>query len=320
MKPCRLSAVGAAVAGSLVTLGAVLMFWNTTTMGQALLVACPGIAFTAMLLLGSGHVQERLQDWVGSRPGRIMLAPVGLWALYAIYAIGMDVGGMAGLFMMAAYLGAPFLLLSISSSLELAAILAMWLPVELGLLRRVLTNGAGPDLHYSFAQLVAIVAGITAFAIWNRTPGIGYRFEWDETVKRQGAVNFLMFAVIAIPVGLAIGFVEYDFAMSKLYSAPALFLGVFFFTALPEEFLFRGLIQNWIEKRIGKGAVSLAIAAVIFGAAHLNNGPVAPNYRYFLMATIAGVFYGLAWRKTGSLMASAMTHALVNTFWGVAFR
>jgi len=64
----------------------------------------------------------------------------------------------------------------------------------------------------------------------------------------------------------------------------------------------------------------LIVAAVIFGAAHLNNGPPIPNYRYFLMAGIAGVFYGRAWRSTGSLMASSLTHALVDTFWSMFFR
>jgi membrane protease YdiL (CAAX protease family) len=62
------------------------------------------------------------------------------------------------------------------------------------------------------------------------------------------------------------------------------------------------------------------MASLIFGASHLNNGPPVPNYRYFLMATIAGIFYGTAWSATGSLMASALTHALVDTVWSVVFR
>jgi CAAX protease family protein len=108
--------------------------------------------------------------------------------------------------------------------------------------------------------------------------------------------------------------------MRKLYSAVPVFAGIFLFTALPEEFLFRGLIQNWIERMRGRGVMSLLIASLIFGASHLNNGPPIPNYRYFVMATIAGIFYGRAWRTTGSLMASSLTHALVDTIWSVVFR
>jgi hypothetical protein len=204
--------------------------------------------------------------------------------------------------------------------LEPLVVLWIWLPLELGILRRILITAPGADLHYAFAQLLAIDIGLIVFAVWDRIPYLGYRFEWDGSILRKGLSNFLIFAAIGIPLGLAIGFISYSFSLSKLYPAPALFAGIFLFTALPEEFLFRGLIQNWIEHATGKPRASLIIAAVIFGAAHLNNGGPTPNYRYFLMASIAGVFYGRAWRSTGSLMASSTTHALVDTFWSVFFR
>jgi membrane protease YdiL (CAAX protease family) len=84
--------------------------------------------------------------------------------------------------------------------------------------------------------------------------------------------------------------------------------------------LFRGLIQNWIQRVTKSPLWSLTVASLIFGASHLNNGPPVPNYRYFLLATIAGGFYGRAWRRTRSLMSSTLTHALVDTLWSVFFR
>jgi membrane protease YdiL (CAAX protease family) len=128
------------------------------------------------------------------------------------------------------------------------------------------------------------------------------------------------FAAIAIPLGLAIGFITFSFGWTKLAIAPLQFIGIFLFTALPEEFLFRGLFQNWLQRATGGSTTSLLIASIIFGASHLNNGPPIPNYRYFLLATIAGIFYGRAWQNTGSLMASGLTHALVDTFWSMLFR
>ena len=135
-----------------------------------------------------------------------------------------------------------------------------------------------------------------------------------------GLANFAIFAAIAIPVGLAIGFIHYSFSFAKLISAPLVFAGIFFFTALPEEFLFRGLIQNWLERATMNRSGGLIAASLIFGASHLNNGPPVPNYKYFFMASIAGIFYGRTWQRTGILMASSLTHALVDTFWGVFFR
>ncbi len=40
-----------------------------------------------------------------------------------------------------------------------------------------------------------------------------------------------------------------------------------------------------------------------------------PNWRYVIMAAIAGWFYGSAWHARRSLMAAAVTHASVDTLW-----
>ena len=170
-----------------------------------------------------------------------------------------------------------------------------------------------------FAQALAINMGVVAFAAWRRLPGIGYRFEFDRNQISGALVSFSIFAAIAIPLGFAIGFIRYSFDLSKLALAPAAFLGIYLLVAIPEEVLFRGLIQNWLERVSGRPVFSLMLASIVFGAAHLNNGPVVPNYSYFLMASIAGVFYGLVWQRTGSIAAAAVTHALVDTAWSAAF-
>jgi len=315
----RLTPLPAVLIGCVVTAAASLWF------KQALNVS-PGLAFIVMLLLGSGDVLERFGKWIDLRPIRVAAVPVGLWLLYAVYAAGMGVATARRLSVMAVYLVVPFLTFApfrrraAANRVEPFVILWLWLPLELGLIRGLLITTRGPDLHYAFAQLLAIDAGLVAFAVWNHTPQIGYRFEFDRNILVTGTVHFLIFAIIAIPLGLAIRFIKYSFGMSKLFLAPVAFSGIFLFTALPEEFLFRGLIQNWLERTMRKPVLSLAVAALIFGASHLNNGPPIPNYRYFLMATIAGIFYGVAWRRTGSLMASSLTHALVDTFWTVLFR
>jgi membrane protease YdiL (CAAX protease family) len=227
---------------------------------------------------------------------------------------------------MAIYISVPFLVLAPFRMtrrqlwLEPFVVLWIWLPLEFGIVRRLLLTGRGGDLHYALTQILALDTAIIAFAVWSRTPGIGYRFETDRSILTAGLKNFLAFAAIAIPLGLAIGFIAFNFGWSKLAIAPLQFIGIFLFTALPEEFLFRGLIQNWLQRATSGHTASLLIASVIFGASHLNNGPPIPNYRYFLLATIAGIFYGRSWQRTGSLMASGLTHALVDTFWSMLFR
>jgi membrane protease YdiL (CAAX protease family) len=307
MEVYRLSTRWAILCGFLVTLAAIYRF-------ESLWLVCPGIAFTAMLVLGSGSVLEMMPRWA-------VFVPAALWLLYVVYAVGAGIATATAVLTMAVYLSVPFLVLGLSSRAEPLVILWIWLPMELGIIREILVRrAAGVDPHYVFAQLLAIDAGIVAFVVWNRTPGTGYRFEWNRNIFVNGLTNFLFFAAIAIPLGFAIHFIRYSFAIQKLYGAVPIFAGIFLFTALPEEFLFRGLIQNWIERVSGKQVLSLVAASVVFGASHLNNGPPLPNYRYFLMATIAGLFYGRAWRNTGSLVASSLTHALVDTCWTIFFR
>jgi CAAX protease family protein len=318
----RLQTRDAIVLGTIATIAGAVWFWTAThQLNEALLILCPGAAFTAMLCLGSDRVLERLQFWIHDNPSRVIIIPASLWLFYLLYATGMGILESRAALAMAIYLTIPFLAFGLSRNLEPLVILWLWLPLELGIIRNLLiTHRTGPDAHYVFAQLLAFDAGILAFAVWNTTPAIGYRFEISRKITSTGVIQFLLFAAIAIPLGLAIGFIRYTFTTSKLYPAPLSFLGIFFFTALPEEFLFRGLIQNWIERTTKNQAFSLIAAALIFGASHLNNGPPLPNYKYFLMASVAGIFYGRAWRSTGSLMSSSLTHALVDTIWSVLFR
>jgi membrane protease YdiL (CAAX protease family) len=323
----RLSSRQAVAVGSLITVAAAIWFWRVTNdAGAAVFMVCPGVAFTALLVFGSDRVLERLHSWIDAKPPRIALIPTGLWLLYVVYSIGMGIAATDNAFVMAIYISIPFLVLAPFRMtpwrlwLEPFVILWIWLPLELGIVRRLLILGRGGDLHYAFTQILALDTAIIAFAVWNRTPGIGYRFEADRSAFIAGLRNFVAFAAIGIPLGLAIGFIAFSFGWSKLAIAPLQFVGIFLFTALPEEFLFRGLIQNWLQRATGWRLGSLLIASVIFGASHLNNGPPIPNYRYFLMATIAGIFYGRAWQSTGSLMASSLTHALVDTFWSMLFR
>jgi uncharacterized protein len=44
------------------------------------------------------------------------------------------------------------------------------------------------------------------------------------------------------------------------------------------------------------------------------------NWRYVLLAAIAGIFYGRAWRRERRVGASAVTHATVDSVWSLFLR
>jgi uncharacterized protein len=125
--------------------------------------------------------------------------------------------------------------------------------------------------------------------------------------------------VIAIPLGLALGFLHMHATWPDPLRAVAAFVFTFLFIAIPEELFFRGWLQNLLERRIGRMG-ALVLTAVLFGLAHWNKRTASFNWRYVLMAAIAGIFYGRAWRAQRRVGASAITHATVDTLWSLWLR
>jgi membrane protease YdiL (CAAX protease family) len=218
------------------------------------------------------------------------------------------------LILVVAYVLCPFILLRTRRGWSVpAAFLSLWIPVESGLFRWA---GMNPTVTICLAML----AGLLAFHSRRDVLDLTSAFNVHKFQPRRALENFLIFAVVAIPAGVAIGFIRPVFNVRELKTAPALFAMVFMFNALPEEILFRGMIQNWLEKVMGGRIIALIAASLIFGAAHLNNGPPLPNYKYFALASIAGMFYGRAWSVSRNVLTSSLTHTLVNVSWRLFFR
>ncbi len=72
-----------------------------------------------------------------------------------------------------------------------------------------------------------------------------------------------------------------------------------------EEFLFRGVIQEWLVSPLGEWG-ALAVASLLFGAAHF----ITPAY--FILATLMGAYLGLLYIWTGNLLVPVVVHALYD--------
>jgi membrane protease YdiL (CAAX protease family) len=192
------------------------------------------------------------------------------------------------------------------------AIACIWLPFDLGLLKPVWLwpqgNGA-----YILNTAVAVSLAIYLFSSVRRIQDTGFRLQWRREDFKTTAILFGLFCVVAIPFGIVTDFISLNVKpdILKAILAP---LGIFLFIAYPEELLFRGLLQNFLKKKIGNEKIALFVAAVFFGATHLNNG-THPDWRYFVLATAAGLFYGFAYIKTKNLFVPAVIHALVDSVW-----
>jgi len=283
-------------------------------------------ALLAILLL---LAHRDVRTWVTARAVERGLNPwlflSAIMVLYLVYARGTNSFQVLPFLKLAAYVLLPAaLLLTIREPeqrllwQDVLVILALWLPLDFRWMRDV---WAWPSysLAYSMNSLLATGLAVFLFVCVRRLEGVGYRCHFETQDGWIGLRNFLLFAPVAIPIGLVTGFITISSRQVAPWELLLSALGIFFLIAIPEELLFRGIIQNFLEKSFPKPAFALIVTSLIFGAAHLNNGP-RPDWRYFLLATLAGLFYGNAYRRTRGLLAPAIVHTLVDTVWRAFFR
>jgi membrane protease YdiL (CAAX protease family) len=145
-------------------------------------------------------------------------------------------------------------------------------------------------------------------------PELGYSLRVFGTVAKQAATNFGLFAVIAIPLSLALHFTRWNPRWHGVVPFLLDYLQIFLFIALLEEMFFRGFLQSLLSTTLRSWVAAQILVSVLFGFFHILHAPF-PNWRYVALATIAGWFYGSAFRVSGSLMASSLLHAAVDTVW-----
>jgi membrane protease YdiL (CAAX protease family) len=96
---------------------------------------------------------------------------------------------------------------------------------------------------------------------------VGYRCHIEKVDSWIGLRNFLLFAPVAIPIGLLTGFITISGRQFSGWQVLLSALGIFFLIAIPEELLFRGIIQNFLEKTFRNRYFTI-VTSLIFGAAH----------------------------------------------------
>ena len=178
---------------------------------------------------------------------------------------------------------------------------------------------AWPTRLAVFNKFLLLDTAIYGFLALRRLDGVGFSLRFRFRDLGFGLREFLFYAPIAIPIGLGLGFLHAHATLPSLEHAAGTFLFTFFFIAVPEELFFRGWLQNLLERRCGRYPALIA-TAVLFGLSHWNKRAVHFNWRYVLLATLAGIFYGRAWRRERRVGASALTHASVDTVWSLWLR
>ena len=284
--------------------------------------------FLIMLLFAARGAETILAARLG--PGAGYLQGAALFLLYLIYALGTNSFTFGRAATAAALI---FLPLAIAASAErkpagtwqdFVIVAGIWVAVK------PFPNRWGfsmshwlwpfPDgqLAYVMTVLLFVNVALAAFVLLRRLDGIGYSIGWGRHWAFFVLASFSAFTCIAIPLGTGMHFIQWEPRWREWESLALTALGILFFTAWPEEFLFRGLLQNLLSRASKSEIAGWWTASVLFGFSHITNLGF-PNWRYVVLACIAGVFYGWTWRRTGSIFASALVHGAVDTAWHFFF-
>ncbi|MGA7523120.1 MAG: CPBP family intramembrane glutamic endopeptidase [Acidobacteriaceae bacterium] len=293
-------------------------------MPEPLLPAAIALVFLLAVLLAFGFAGEALQRAVQRLPLGLRIAlPAVLAVPWFLVAVG---ARRFELHWLAVYLLAP---VAIAALLQLASSLdpqqrGHWLdflvllPLGLAVDLRWLEPAWPPHLS-ALGKLTLLDDGLYGFLAIRQLSGVGFNLRLRGRDIAIGLREFLFYAPIAIPLGLALGFLHWHGRPHHPWLLAPLWIFTFFAVALPEEIFFRGWMQNLLERRIGR-TPALLVTACLFGLAHFNKRTAFFNWRYVLLAAIAGIFYGRAWRQDRRIGASTITHATVDSLWGALLR
>jgi len=124
--------------------------------------------------------------------------------------------------------------------------------------------------------------------------------DWKEALRAWGT-NALLCVPLVMVGSLVLGYVRTDTKWPPY--ASVWMLNNLIFVCVAEEAFFRGYIQtSFTDPRVG-----LAASSLLFGLAHYAGG-----WMYVALATVAGFFYGRAFRQSGRIEAAILTHFSVN--------
>jgi membrane protease YdiL (CAAX protease family) len=278
--------------------------------------------FLMMLLFAARGVSEKLAARFPAAAGYFLSAAALL--AYLIYSLGTNTFSVARFGAAALLVVVPLALAASAAKHPAGAwqdfltIAALWVAIKFGP-SHWLWPYPGGRLAYVFTILLVLNVALASFVLIRRIEGIGYTIGWGRHWTFFIFASFLVFACIAIPLGEALNFISFAPRWDAWKAFPFTAIAIFFFTAWPEEFLFRGLLQNMLSRASKSDFAGWWTASLIFGFSHITNQGF-PNWRYVILASIAGFFYGWTWRKTGSIFASAIVHALVDATWHFLFR
>jgi hypothetical protein len=204
-----------------------------------------------MLLLAARGVADRLAAKFG--PGGGMFLGTCVFLFYLLYLLGTGTFELRRVAAIAALVFLPLGLAVWTGSAgagtwqDFLTLIGIWTFVKFSP-SHWLWSYPGGRLAYVMTILVAVNAALACFLLVRRAKGTGYSIGWGKRWTLYVVGSFLVFACIAIPLALRMHFIAFAPHWSRWSSFVGLSVAILLFTAWPEELLFRGLLQNFLER------------------------------------------------------------------------
>jgi membrane protease YdiL (CAAX protease family) len=276
-----------------------------------------------MMTLGSPKAYRQFYDWIGNQKFSLYYLAGGLTLLFA------HPGLLTGSFNPYHTIIFSLIVLVALGVLKqekeagfrlkwggLAIWIILWIPFDLRWYMDM-----QPNLDYTWWSVAISVVALIGWYGY-READIGYNLVPKLKDLVIAFLALIAIMVVVVPPGLATGFLS--FSIPATFDIPELaahFIGLFLTVALPEELFFRGILLRGLEPVFSKRWIPMAVSSVAFGLMHWNNADtLATQIIYVSLATIAGVGYGWAYRKSGNnLLAAILVHTLVDWVWRLIF-
>ena len=271
------------------------------------------------LALGSPTAWQQFQDWLRKNTHSIFYTSGGITLLFALPGILTNSFNpyttTIFAFIVFAVFGSLKKLNSESFELtwnDVALWILLWIPFDLRWSMEM-----HPALGYTWWSLAISVIAIIGWKGY-RNAGIGFNLVPKLKDFYITLLALLMIMVVVVPPGLLSGFLTFSvpgkFNWLKL---GAEFFGLFLTVALPEELFFRGILLKGLEKVSSKKWVPMVVSSLAFGLMHWNNvSGLDTQITYITLATLAGLGYAWAYKKSGNnILAAILTHTLVDWIW-----
>ncbi|MEN8243152.1 MAG: CPBP family intramembrane glutamic endopeptidase [Chloroflexota bacterium] len=204
---------------------------------------------------------------------------------------------------------------------DAAVWLLLWIPFDLRW-NQDLWFGKDGFVYNWWAVAITVVAIIGWYA-FRELPDFGYRLIPKMRDLGIGLLATAALLVIVVPIGMAVDFITFPPTEPiEPLTVLVYFIGLFLTVAIPEELFFRGILLHGLDQMFKRRWVGLLLSSLAFGLMHWNNtGDLSARIAYCSLASVAGVFYGWAYRKSGNnILAPVITHTLIDLIWRVLFR